>query len=59
MLKRWREKYGSGATYQCLADSLQKSEEADLIYKIRALLTGTKITTKMDKRHVRTTCTLT
>ena len=40
MLKRWQEKYGSGATYRSLADSFQKSERADLIDKIRALLTG-------------------
>ena len=40
MLRRWQEKYGSGATYRSLADSFQKSERADLIDRIRALLTG-------------------
>ena len=43
MLRRWQEKYGSGATYRSLADSFQKIERADLIDKIRTLLTGTEI----------------
>ena len=40
MLRRWQEKIGSGATYRSLADSFQKIDRADLIDKIRALLTG-------------------
>ena len=40
MLRRWRQKYGSSATYRSLAASFQMAERADLIDKIRALLPG-------------------
>ena len=40
MLRRWREKTGSRATYRSLATSFQKLERADLIDKIHTLLQG-------------------
>ena len=59
MLRRWRQKRGSSATYRGLAASFQKVERADLIDKIRTLLPGTKTARYITAMHYKMYKTMT